>query len=89
MASSVAALRSGLSFAQTGYPNKTIKFIVPYPAGGFPDTVARIVSNQLSKRMGVSVVVDNKPGANGVVAAQALASSPNDGHSFLVTDGSM
>lgn len=75
--------------AQAGYPAKPIKFIVPYSAGGLPDTVARIFAQRLGDRLGQSVVVDNKPGANGVVAAQVLASSPADGYTFLVTDGSM
>ena len=77
------------ALAQSGYPNKPIKLIVPYAAGGFPDTVARIFSKHLGERFGQGVVIDNKPGANGVVAAQALASSPADGYTFLVTDGSM
>ena len=75
--------------AQSAYPNKPIRFIVPYSAGGLPDTVARIFAQRLSEKLGQSVVVDNKPGANGVVAAQALAASPKDGYTFLVTDGSM
>ena len=75
--------------AQVAYPNRPIKFVVPYSAGGFPDTVARIFAQRLTERLGQSVVVDNKPGANGVVAAQVLASSPKDGYTFLVTDGSM
>ena len=71
------------------YPNRSIKFIVPYSAGGLPDTVARIYAQRLSERLGQPVVVDNKPGANGVVAAQAMAASPKDGYTYLVTDGSM
>lgn len=71
------------------YPNRSIKFIVPYSAGGLPDTVARIYAQRLSERLGQPVVVDNKPGANGVVAAQAMAALPKDGYTFLVTDGSM
>ncbi|OGB01160.1 MAG: 4,5-dihydroxyphthalate dehydrogenase [Burkholderiales bacterium RIFCSPHIGHO2_12_FULL_61_11] len=78
-----------LARAQGTYPNKPLKFIVPYSAGGLPDTVARIFAQRLGDKLGQSVVVDNRPGANGVVAAQALASSPKDGYSFLVTDGSM
>ena len=78
-----------LASAQGAYPNKPIKFVVPYSAGGLPDTVARIFAQRLSEKLGQSVVVDNKPGANGVVAAQTLASSPKDGYTFLVTDGSM
>ena len=75
--------------APAGYPNKAIRFVVPYAAGGFPDTVARIVSQRLGDRLGQSVIVDNRPGANGGVAAGVLTSSPADGYQFLVTDGSM
>lgn len=84
---SLAALPFAAS-AQT-YPTKPIKFIVPYAAGGLPDSVARIVAQKLSERMGQSVVVDNKPGGNGVVAYQNLMAGPNDNHSFIVSDGSM
>ncbi|MDB5964213.1 MAG: tripartite tricarboxylate transporter substrate binding protein [Polaromonas sp.] len=75
--------------AQGAYPNRPIRFVVPYAAGGLPDTVARIFAQRLGDKMGQSVVVDNRPGANGVVAAQALATAPKDGYTFLVTDGSM
>ena len=78
-----------LARAQGAYPNKPIKFVVPYSAGGLPDTVARIFAQRLGDRLGQPVVIDNKPGANGVVAAQVLATSPKDGYTFLVTDGSM
>lgn len=72
------------------YPSKPIKFIVPYAPGGLPDTVARAVALRLTERLGQSVVVDNKPGGNGVVAYQSLMqSSPQDGHAFIVSDGSM
>jgi len=75
--------------AQGAYPNHPIKFVVPYAAGGLPDTVARIYAQRLGDKLGQAVVVDNRPGANGVVAAQALATAPKDGYTFLVTDGSM
>lgn len=78
-----------LSQAQGAYPTKPIKFVVPYSPGGLPDTVARIFAQRLGDKLGQSVVVDNKPGANGVVAAQTIASAPKDGYTFLVTDGSM
>ena len=78
-----------LAQAQNAYPNKPIKFVVPYSAGGLPDTVARVFALRLGEKLGQPVIVDNRPGANGVVAAQALASSPKDGYTFLVTDGSM
>lgn len=78
-----------MTWAQA-YPSKPIKFIVPYAAGGLPDSVARVVAQRLTERLGQSVVVDNKPGGNGVVAYQALLqSTPQDGHAFIVSDGSM
>lgn len=79
-----------LAAAAQTYPSKPVKFIVPYAPGGLPDTVARWVSQRLTERLGQSVVVDNKPGGNGMVAYQALlASTPSDGHAFIVSDGSM
>jgi len=84
------ALSTGLAQAQAPWPSKPVKFIVPYAPGGLPDTVARVVAQRLTERLGQSVVVDNKPGGNGVVAYQALMqSSPQDGHAFIVSDGSM
>lgn len=81
-------LLTGAALAQNVYPNKPIKLIVPYSAGGLPDTVARIVAARLSDSLG-SVVVENRPGANGGVAASAVKNAPADGYTFLVTDGSM
>jgi tripartite-type tricarboxylate transporter receptor subunit TctC len=54
-----------------------------------PDTVARVIAQRLQDRVGQSVVIENKPGANGAVAAAAIAQGPADGYTFLVTDGSM
>ncbi|HVF63929.1 MAG TPA: tripartite tricarboxylate transporter substrate-binding protein [Casimicrobiaceae bacterium] len=87
----VACVASPLAGAQlpAGYPGKPIRLVVPYAPGGFPDTVARILQQRLGERLGQSVVVDNRPGANGGVAAGALTSAPADGYTFLVTDGSM
>jgi tripartite-type tricarboxylate transporter receptor subunit TctC len=76
--------------AQLAYPSKPVKFIVPYAPGGLPDTVARIVAQRLSERLGQPVLVDNKPGGNGIIAYQTLMqSNPGDGHAFIVSDGSM
>ncbi len=71
------------------FPSKPVRLIVPYAAGGLPDSVARIVAQKLTERMGQSVVIDNKPGGNGVVAFQNLMAGANDNHSFIVSDGSM
>ncbi len=88
----VFLLLSGAVQAQTSaaaYPVKSLKFIVPYAPGGLPDTVARIIAQRLGDRLGQSVVIENKPGGNGVIAYNSLMGSPNDGHTFIVTDGSM
>lgn len=79
----------GVVQAQAAYPVKAIKFVVPYAPGGLPDTVARIVAQRLGDKLGQSVIVDNRPGANGGLAASVLASAPADGYQFLLTDGSM
>ena len=79
----VLALSSAVpAQAQGTYPTKSIKFIVPYAPGGLPDTVARLVALRLSDRLGQTVVVDNRPGGNGGLAAGVLAASPADGYQF-------
>lgn len=85
-----ATVAFGATVAQAAdYPTRNIHFIVPYAAGGLPDTVARLTAQALGERLDVAVVVENKPGANGVVAANSLLTGNADGYSFLVTDGSM
>ncbi len=80
----------GSVLAQSAWPTKPVRFIVPYAPGGLPDSVARVVAQRLTERLGQNVVVENKPGGNGVVAWQALQqSTPSDGHAFIVSDGSM
>jgi tripartite-type tricarboxylate transporter receptor subunit TctC len=74
---------------QTAYPSQPVKVMVPNPAGGLPDTVARIVGRRLQERLGQSVVIENRPGANGRVAVAALLGAPADGYTLLVTDGSI
>jgi tripartite-type tricarboxylate transporter receptor subunit TctC len=86
----LVACASTLTTAQAQtYPAQPVRLIVPYVAGGLPDTVARIVGQRLTQTLGQSFVVDNKPGAGGSVAAAALAAAPADGYTFLVTDGPM
>lgn len=80
---------AGATRAQAGWPNRSLKLIVPYAPGGLPDTVARIVGQRLQEALGQAVVVENKPGGNGGVAASALSSATADGYTLLVTDGSM
>jgi tripartite-type tricarboxylate transporter receptor subunit TctC len=84
-----AAVAASFASLAAAFPTKPVKFVVPYPPGGFPDTVARVVAKALSEKWGQQVVVENKPGGNGTVSAQLLKSSPADGHTVLITDGSM
>jgi tripartite-type tricarboxylate transporter receptor subunit TctC len=65
------------------YPAKPVKILVPFVAGGTSDIVARAVSQKLNEA-GYTTVVENRPGANGSIAAEALAKSPNDGYTLLV-----
>ena len=72
------------SFAQSTWPNKPIRIIVPYTPGGFTDQMARIVQSGLQSRLQQSVTVDNKPGANSIIGVDLLAKAPADGSTFAV-----
>ncbi|MGR4868345.1 Bug family tripartite tricarboxylate transporter substrate binding protein [Variovorax sp. LARHSF232] len=87
-AACLAIAASGPLHAQA-YPSKPIRLVVPYSPGGLPDTVARVLSSRLQTALGQPVVVENKPGASGAVAAAAIAQSPADGYTLLVSDGPM
>lgn len=77
-------MTSGQALAQA-YPNKPVKIIVAYPAGGATDVIARAVGTQLSEMWGQPVVIENKGGAGTALGAEAVARSPNDGYTFLAT----
>ena len=66
------------------YPNRTVRLIVPFPAGGPADIVARLLAQKMSDAWGQSVIVENKPGANTVLAAQHVAQAAPDGYTILV-----
>jgi tripartite-type tricarboxylate transporter receptor subunit TctC len=72
------------SSAQDKYPGRAVKLIVPYGPGGTTDIVARILAEELKNRLGQPFVVENKPGADGVVAVNELVRSGGDGYAFLV-----
>lgn len=71
-------------FAQQ-FPTKTVKIVVPYPPGGFNDTLARISSDKLGKVWNQSVVVENKPGGNTTIGNTYVAKSPADGYTILIS----
>jgi tripartite-type tricarboxylate transporter receptor subunit TctC len=85
----VAPLALRTARAEASYPSQTTRFIIPAGAGGLPDTVARLVAKHLQDKIGQSVVVEDKPGGNGSVSVAALMSSPPDGYSFIIQDGSI
>ena len=71
---------------QTPYPSQGIRLIVPYAPGGVPDTTARLLAQRLQDRVGQTVVVENRAGGNGGVAAAVIAAAPADGYTLLVVD---
>jgi tripartite-type tricarboxylate transporter receptor subunit TctC len=76
-------LAAPLAFAQ-GYPNKPVKMIVTFPPGGGMDTMARLLAGPLQDRLKQPVVVENRPGASGMIGAEAAAKSPPDGYTLLM-----
>ena len=84
MALLLSALIAAPALAQT-YPNRPVRLVVPFPAGGGVDTMARIVGNKLSERIGQPVLVEHRPGAGGTLGADAVAKAAPDGYTVLIT----
>ena len=70
------------------YPDKSVRVIVGYSPGGLPDTIARVIGQKLAERWGQQFVVENKPGANGILGAEFVAKAAPDGYTLLMTDNS-
>ncbi len=70
------------AFADTAWPNKVIRMVVAFPAGGPTDTAARLIAQKLSQRLGQQVLVDNRPGASGSIGTAAFIKSPADGYTI-------
>jgi tripartite-type tricarboxylate transporter receptor subunit TctC len=85
LAAAALAAFAGAAGAQS-YPNKPIRIIVPYAAGGTSDILARQVGPKITEAWGQPVIVDNKPGANGNVGADFVAKSAPDGYTMLLAD---
>jgi tripartite-type tricarboxylate transporter receptor subunit TctC len=82
-AAAVVMMGSGAVVAQT-YPNKVVRFIVTYPAGGSSDVMARIIGQQLTEYWGQQVIVESRPGADGSIGMEYASKQPADGYTFLL-----
>ena len=89
-----ALANSGTSWGQAastgsgeGYPSRPVRVVVPFGTGA-PDTIARVISQQLTVQMGQNFVVDNRPGANGIVGNETVAKATPDGHTLLIVSAS-
>jgi tripartite-type tricarboxylate transporter receptor subunit TctC len=71
------------------YQIRSITMITPFPAGGSTDSIARAVANQLTKQLGQTVIVDNRPGAGGLIGSDVVAKAPADGYTILMTSSSI
>jgi tripartite-type tricarboxylate transporter receptor subunit TctC len=81
----IALLAAGAASAQD-YPNKPIRVIVPYAAGGLPDTITRLIQPKLADSLGQQLVVENRGGAGGISGTEAVAKAAPDGYTLLVAD---
>lgn len=85
LAAAFALPAIGTARAQAAWaPSRPIRMVVPFAAGGVADLTARAVAQRIAERLGQPVVIDNRPGAGGIVAGQALMGAPADGHTLLV-----
>jgi tripartite-type tricarboxylate transporter receptor subunit TctC len=80
----VLATTAGTALAEPGFPSKPVHIFVPYAAGGGVDVLTRTLGDVVSKQWGQSVVVENRPGAGGVIASQAVATSAPDGYTLIM-----
>jgi tripartite-type tricarboxylate transporter receptor subunit TctC len=85
-AAAFALVGAGPAAAQSGYPNRPIRVVVPYPPGGGTDYFARLVGGAMGEALGQSVVVENRAGAATIIGAEAVAHAPPDGYTILLGD---
>ncbi len=89
-AATLCAVNIAPAAAQTmAWPNKQVRIIVPFPAGGTTDVVARLLAQRLQEAWGQTVIVENKTGAGGNIGAVEVAKAPNDGYTLLMASGSI
>ncbi len=83
-AAALTALSMAGAAAQTGFPGKPVKIVVPFPPGGTTDIVARLIATELQRTWGQPVVIENRAGAGGNIGAEVVAKSPPDGYTLLM-----
>ena len=81
----LSVLSTGTALAQTMYPDKPLRFVVPYPPGGGTDVIARIVQERFGAALGQAIIIDNKGGAGGSVGSELVARAAPDGYTILFT----
>jgi tripartite-type tricarboxylate transporter receptor subunit TctC len=79
-----AAALARPALAQGGYPDRPVRLLVPYSAGGVADTIARVMQPKIGEHLGQALIVENRTGASGAIAAAAVAQSPPDGHTLML-----
>jgi tripartite-type tricarboxylate transporter receptor subunit TctC len=84
IAAALTAIGAGSAWAQAPYPNRPIRVVVPFGPGGFADITVRLVGQKLSERTGQQVVIENRPSAGGIIAANAVTSAQPDGYTLFV-----
>ena len=77
---------AGAAYAAEQYPTKSVRFIVPYPPGGGSDITGRAIGVKLNESLGQTFVIDNRPGATGLIGTQLAARAPADGYTLLLAD---
>ncbi len=88
LAALIGLASTGSLVAQGAYPDRAIRILIPFSAGGTPDLIGRLVSEQLARQLGQAVIIDNRLGANGIIAADAVARAAPDGYTLLLNTGS-
>jgi tripartite-type tricarboxylate transporter receptor subunit TctC len=84
----LAVFTAATAFAADPYPSRPLRLIVPYPPGGGPDVVGRLLSPDLSKQLGQQVIVENRAGGGAIIGTELVAKSAPDGYTLLVASGS-
>ncbi len=83
-----AAAQSSTATSDTSFPSRPIRFVVPFPPGGSNDILARFLGQKMSERLGQQTIIDNRPGADGIIGTELAARAPADGHTILIVSTS-